>query len=291
MANPSVDAGKTSGGDLPSVGDAGRMSMSGYHTLTHLLEKAKREDRLGEVLHCVGFDKEVQGHIEKYQSKLFGHGAVLDPSQNDLAVQHVFPIPKAKAKSVAQKGQDLLSTIAMSSTGPSMAMGSGGPSMAIGPPGPYSGSDSTAPGGNVPLMQRFLDELSKSTFTGMAPVTEAVDNDRVMQWRAKWQPDGTCHGIRDDRSQHAAPLPPTTAQKRELEINEDEMSHEGWERIEDEVLQSMYTGTTGTPLVGVPYHVAHKLPRRCLGEPPSPGSQVSILHAATIRCLFLRSRS
>ena len=51
MANPSDDAGKTSGGDLPSVGDVGRMSMSDYHTLTHLLEKAKREDRLGEVLH------------------------------------------------------------------------------------------------------------------------------------------------------------------------------------------------------------------------------------------------
>ena len=54
-----------------------------------------------------------------------------------------------------------VSSMAMSSTGPSMAMG----------------SDQTAPVGNVPLMQRFLDEQSKATMGGAMMATEgkAVD--------------------------------------------------------------------------------------------------------------------
>ncbi len=83
MAAPSGNGGKTSGADFPGVGDSDRMSMSDYQSLTHLLDKAKREDRIGEVLHYVGFEKEIQGHIEKYQDKLSGRGTVLHPSQND----------------------------------------------------------------------------------------------------------------------------------------------------------------------------------------------------------------
>ena len=198
--------------------------MSDYQSLTHLLEKAKREDRIGEVLHYVGFEKEIRGHIEKYQDKLSGRGTVLDPSQNDQAFQQAFPVPKAKAKSVAQKGQALLSTMAMGSAGTSTAMG----------------SELTATVGNVPLMQRFLDEQSKVSMAGalmaattpsvaagaptfgtmdgslmmaQAPITAAVNDvacqglpsgseDAQLRWKAKWQPGGTARGILRDNPLH-----------------------------------------------------------------------------------------
>ena len=58
---------------LPDVGGE-RLSMSDYQTLTHLLERAGRESRLGEVLFYSGLTEKTQEQISQYDSKLKGKG-------------------------------------------------------------------------------------------------------------------------------------------------------------------------------------------------------------------------
>ena len=57
------------------------------------------------------------------------------------------------------------------------------------------------------------------------------------------------------------------AQKREMEPNEnefmEEMSHEGWEHVEDMALRSMYNES---PLVGVPYQGSPQVATEMMGR-------------------------
>ena len=58
---------------LPNVGGE-RLSMSDYQTLTHLLERAGSESRLGEVLFYSGLTEKAQEQISQYDGKLKGKG-------------------------------------------------------------------------------------------------------------------------------------------------------------------------------------------------------------------------
>ncbi len=163
MADPSSSDSATPAPGLPTMGDSERMSMSDYQTLAHLLRKAGKEDRLGEVMHFVGLEKDVQAYVNKCHDKLVGRSTYLDPPQAGQPSQQPMPTPKAKAKSVAQKGQALLASMAMSSTGPWVAMGST-PSVAV---------------GNVPNPFRS----SVATFLGRAI-------QRFNRWTSDWMDDG-----------------------------------------------------------------------------------------------------
>ena len=105
---------------LPNVGGE-RLSMSDYQTLTHLLERAGRESRLGEVLFYSGLTEKTQEQIAQYDGKLKGKGpwAFEDGGQQQQSTGQMVQTPMPKAKSVAKKGQDVLATMGLAATVPS----------------------------------------------------------------------------------------------------------------------------------------------------------------------------
>ena len=116
------DKPMTAGGGQPMLPTVGgdRLSMSDYQTLSHLLERAGRESRLGKVLFYSGLTRQTQ--ITQYESKLKGKGPWLYEesmsSQPQTTVQMV-QAPTPKAKSVAKKGEDVLATMGLVATVPS----------------------------------------------------------------------------------------------------------------------------------------------------------------------------
>ena len=245
--------------DLPGVGGE-RLSMSDYQTLTHLLERAGRESRLGEVLFYSGLTEKTQEQISQYDSKLKGKGPWVyeDGGQSQPAGQMV-QTPTPKAKSVAKKGQDVVATMGLAATVPSSSTscplqvpslplsGLQGPPMSVG----KSGS----------IAMPSPPDLQQPSSSQGSDAANAQVGETILRWKAKWGPDGTVRGIgypvapqdlSDGRQLRGMPQETSVAAgvgsmeignpKRGLEICEDEEMDEGWECVQDEILQQLSNG-------------------------------------------------
>ena len=246
---------------LPDVGGE-RLSMSDYQTLTHLLERAGRESRLGEVLFYSGLTEKTQEQIAQYDGQLKGTGPWVFAAGGQ---QPTVP----RAKSVAKKGQDMLATMGLAATVPSSStscpvpvpslplMGLQQPQMNV------IDSGSIAMPGSSGLQQQ--PSSSQSSEAANAQV-----GDTILRWKAKWGPDGTVRGIgypvaapdlSDNRQLRGSPPEASVAAgaesmeigntKRGLEVCIEEDMDEGWECVHDEVLQQL--SNASPDLIGQAY--------------------------------------
>ena len=178
---------------LPSVGGE-RLSMSDYQTLTHLLERAGRESRLGEVLFYSGLTEKAQEQITQYDSKLKGKGPWVyeDGGQSQTTGQMV-QTPTPKAKSVAKKGQDVLTTMGLAATVPSSST-----SCPVQVPSlPLSGLQEPLMGvgksGSVSMPSP--PDLQQPSSSQGSDAANAQVGDNILRWKAKWGPTGTVRGV------------------------------------------------------------------------------------------------
>ena len=253
---------------LPSVGGE-RLSMSDYQTLTHLLERAGRESRLGEVLFYSGLTEKAQEQITQYDSKLKGKGPwVYEDGGQSQATGQMVQNPTLKAKSVAKKGQDVLATMGLAATVPSSSTSCPLQVPSLPLSGLHEPTMSMAKSGSIPMPSP--PDVQQPSFSQGSDAANAQVGETILRWKAKWGPSGTIRGvgypvnpqdISDGRQLRGIPQEASMVAgaepmeignvKRGLEICQDEDMDDGWECVQDEILQQIANGQS--PLIGQAY--------------------------------------
>ena len=178
---------------LPDVGGE-RLSMSDYQTLTHLLERAGRESRLGEVLFYSGLTEKTQEQISQYDNKLKGRPSVYEEGGQTHPTGQMVQAPTPKAKSVAKKGQDMLATMGLAATVPSSSTSCPVPVPSLPLMGLQQPQMNVIDSGSIamPSSSGLQQQPSSSQSSEAA---NAQVGDTILRWKAKWGPDGTVRGI------------------------------------------------------------------------------------------------
>ena len=254
---------------LPDVGGE-RLSMSDYQTLTHLLERAGRESRLGEVLFYSGLTEKTQEQIAQYDGQLKGTGpwAFEAGGQQQQPTGQMIKTPMPKAKSVAKKGQDVLAAMGLAATVPSSSTSCPMPVPSLPLTGLQQPQMSVVNSGSIAMPSS--PDLQQPSSSQGSEAANAQVGDTILRWKAKWGPNGTVRGIgypvasqdlSDNRQlRGSAPEAPVAAGaesmevgnvKRGLEVCVEEEMDDGWECVHDEVLQQLSNATPD--LIGQAY--------------------------------------
>ena len=167
--------------------------------------------------------------------------------------------PMPKAKSVAKKGQDVLATMGLAATVPSSST-----SCPLQVPSlPLSGLQE--PPMNVGKSESIAmpspPDLQQPSSSQGSDAANAQVGETILRWKAKWGPAGTVRGIgypvtpqdlSDGRQLRGIPQEASVGAggesmeigntKRGLEICGDEEMDEGWECVQDEILQQISNG-------------------------------------------------
>ena len=289
-------------GSQPTLPDVGgeRLSMSDYQTLTHLLERAGRESRLGEVLFYSGLTEKTQEQISQYDNKLKGRPWVYEEGGQTHPTGQMVQAPTPKAKSVAKKGQDMLATMGLAATVPSSSTSCPVPVPSLPLMGMQQPQMSVVDSGSIAMPSS--PDLQQPSSSQGSETANAQVGDTILRWKAKWGPSGTVRGIgypvaaqdlSDNRRLRGSHQEASVAAggesmevgnvKRGLEVYVDEEMDEGWECVHDEVLQQLSNGKPdliGQAYQGPPneegsWHFFFAL--CCLGKIPG-GTPFSQLH-------------
>ena len=240
-------------GSQPTLPDVGgeRLSMSDYQTLTHLLERAGRESRLGEVLFYSGLTEKTQEQISQYDNKLKGRPWVYEEGSQTQPTGQMVQAPTPKAKSVAKKGQDMLATMGLAASVPSSSTSCPVQVPSLPLMGMQQPQMSVVDSGSIAMPSS--PDLQQPSSPQGSETANAQVGDTILRWKAKWGPNGTVRGIgypvaaqdlSDNRRLRGSHQEASVAAggesmevgnvKRGLEVYVDEEMDEGWECVHDD---------------------------------------------------------